>query len=183
MALKATVFRVELQVADMDRQHYADYNLTLARHPSETDERMMVRLLAYALHAHERLEFGRGVSTDEDPDLWQRDLTGAVERWIELGQPEEKRLRQACGRAERVHVYTYSGHGAELWWAQNAAGLQGLDRLAVSHLPPEQVSAMAGLARRGMRLQANIQDGTIWLGDGERTVQIEPLCVQHAAAG
>lgn len=115
MALKSTVFRAELQVSDLDRHYYAAHALTLARHPSETDERMMVRLLAFALFAGERLEFGRGLSTEDEPALWRKDLTGAVELWIEVGLPDERALRRACGRAERVAVLCYGGRGADLW--------------------------------------------------------------------
>ena len=113
MALSSTICKATLQIADTDRNYYADHALTIARHPSETDERMMMRLLAFALNAHEHLAFGRGLSTDE-PDLWQKDLTGAIVHWIEVGQPDEKSLLRACGRAERVTVYSY-GNRAELW--------------------------------------------------------------------
>src|SRR5678816_1520267 len=113
MALKATIFKAELSIADVDRGYYADHALTIARHPSETDGRMMVRLLAFALNAHERLEFGKGLSDTDEPDLWQKSLTGAIEHWIEVGQPDDKRLLRACGRADRVTVYAY-GNRAEL---------------------------------------------------------------------
>ena len=113
MAIKATIFKTELQVSDMDRGYYRDHTLTLARHPSETDERMMVRLLAFALHADEALLFGRGLSTDDEPDLWQKDLTGAVELWIDVGLPTEKDIRKACGRARQVVVYCYGGRGVQ----------------------------------------------------------------------
>lgn len=115
MALKATVFKAELQVADMDRHHYGTYNLTLARHPSETDERMMVRVLAFALFADPALGFGKGLCVDDEPDLWQKDLTGVIERWIDVGQPDEKWIRKACGRAREVVVLAY-GRALEVWW-------------------------------------------------------------------
>jgi len=99
MASNATIYKTTIQIADMDRQYYQDHVLTLARHPSETDERMMVRLLAFALHAHEALSFGRKVSAEEEPALWLKDLTGAIDLWIEVGQPDEKIIRRACGRA------------------------------------------------------------------------------------
>ena len=99
MSPKSTVMKVELQVSDMDRHYYASHALTLAQHPSETDLRLLVRLLAFALYADERLEFGRGLSDEDEPTLWRRDYTGAVEQWIELGQPDESRLRRAAGRA------------------------------------------------------------------------------------
>ena len=146
MASNATVFKAVLQISDVDRGYYHDHALTLARHPSETDERMMVRLLAFVLHAHEALAFGRGLSTEDEPDLWQKDLTGAIELWIVVGQRDEKSIRQACGRAKQVFIYTYGGRGADLWWEQNRAKLVRLDnRLYFLHsmaLPFPRVSIM-----------------------------------------
>ena len=182
MALKSTVFRTELQVSDLDRHYYATHALTLARHPSETDERMMVRLLAFALHADERLEFGRGLSAEDEPALWQKDLTGAIELWIEVGLPDERALRRACGRAERVAVLCYGGRGADLWWAQNRDRLERLRNLAVMLLPAPATQALAALARRSMSLQCTIQDGQAWLTEGERTVHVDPLRLQEAAS-
>ena len=182
MALKSTVFRAELQVSDLDRHYYAAHALTLARHPSETDERMMVRLLAFALFAGERLEFGRGLSTEDEPALWRKDLTGAVELWIEVGLPDERALRRACGRAERVAVLCYGGRGADLWWAQNRDRLERLRNLAVMLLPAPATQALAALARRSMSLQYTIQDGQAWLTEGERTVHVDPLRLQETAS-
>lgn len=109
MALKSTIYKAELQIADMDRHYYADHALTVARHPSETDERMMVRIVAFALFAHERLEFCKGLSDVDEPDLWQKDLTGAIDVWIEAGQPDERRIAKAAGRAGQVTVIAYGG--------------------------------------------------------------------------
>ena len=120
MALKATIFRVELQVSDLDRHYYAAHELTVARHPSETDERMMVRLLAFALHADPALAFTRGLSSDDEPDLWRHADDGTLAQWLEVGLPEPKRLRRACGRAREVTVFAYGGHAAELWWSRHA---------------------------------------------------------------
>src|SRR3982751_4014640 len=119
MATKATVFRAELQVSDMDRHYYATHALTLAQHPSETDERLMVRLLAFALYADERLEFGRGLSSEDEPALWDRARDGEIALWIELGQPDESRVRRACGRARHVVVVNYGGQGSDMWWKKN----------------------------------------------------------------
>jgi uncharacterized protein YaeQ len=174
MALKSTIFKADLQVSDLDRHYYAAHALTLARHPSETDERMMVRLLAYAMFADERLEFGRGLSTEDEPALWLKDLTGAVKLWIEVGLPDERELRKACGRADRVVVLCYGGRGADLWWNQNRDKLERLRNLDVMNLPAATTQALAGLARRNMSLQCTIQDGQAWLTDGPGTVHIEP---------
>lgn len=173
MALKSTVYRVQLQLADMDRNVYGDHSLTLARHPSENDERLMVRVLAYALYAEEGLVFANGLSEPDEADLWKMDLTGAVELWIDVGLPDERLVRKASGRAARVVVLAY-GRSAEAWWLQNRAALERLDKLEVRLLAPEESQALASLAARGMQLQCTIQDGQVWMGDGERFVTLEP---------
>ncbi len=177
MALKATIFKVDLALADMDRNHYADYALTLARHPSENDQRLMVRLLAFMRYADEQLAFGKGLSTDDEPDLWRRDLSGVIDLWILVGQPDERWLRKAAGRAARVAVFTYGGRVAQLWWEQNRAGLEKLANLTVFRLAPEDTQALAALANRAMRLQCLIQDGEMLItGEGE-SLRIEPEIV------
>jgi uncharacterized protein YaeQ len=173
MALKSTIFKAELSIADIDRGYYRDHPLTLARHPSETDERMMVRLLAFALHAHERLEFGRGLSTDDEPDLWQRDLTGAIETWIDVGLPDERDVRRACGRAHEVHVLAYGGRAVELWWERARDRLERQPRLTVHEVPLDASRALAELATRSMRLQVTVQDGAVQFGDDRATVGVE----------
>src|SRR5512143_2230092 len=157
MAMPSTIFKADLNVADMDRGYYRDHALTIARHPSETDERMMVRLLAFALHADEGLAFGRGLSTDDEPDLWQRDLTGAIERWIDVGLPDERDVRKACGRAREVCVLAYGGRAVELWWQGGRERLERQEHLTVTEVPVEASRALAPLAGRSMRLQATIQ--------------------------
>ena len=181
MAPKATVIKAELQVTDLDRHYYASHNLILAQHPSETEERLMVRLLAFALHADERLEFGRGLSDEEEPALWRRDYTGEIEQWIELGQPDESRIRKACGRAQQVVVITYSGHGADVWWNKNAASLARLKNLTVIDIDADSVAAVTALYERSMRMTAMIQDGELQLMDTERTVALRPT-VRMASA-
>lgn len=179
MALKATIFKAELQIADMDRGYYADHALTIARHPSETDERMMVRLLAFALNAGDGLAFGAGLSADDQPDLWLKDRTGAIKLWIEVGLPDEKTIRRACGRAEKVRVYCYGGQRARLWWDVLAEKLQQAGRVSVFELPVESSRHLASLAQRNMRLQCSIQDGQILMTDGNQVVQPELVALQH----
>lgn len=159
MALKATVFRAEVQVSDMDRHYYATHALTLARHPSETDERLMVRLLAFAMFADDRLEFGRGLSSDDEPDLWRKSRSGEIELWIDLGQPDESRIRKACGRSDQVVVINYGGRASDIWWDRIAPSLGRCGNLTVLDIAPATVSGLAALADRGMRLQCMIQDG------------------------
>ena len=133
MALKSVIYKAQLQVADMDRHYYADHALNIACHPSETLQRMMARILVFALHAHESLELAKGISDVDEPDLWQKDLTGAIQLWIELGQPEERRILKACGRAEQVIIYAY-GNNAQIWWKQIANKLARAKNLTVLQL-------------------------------------------------
>lgn len=181
MAIKATVFKANLQIADMERHYYQDHALTLARHPSETDERLMVRLLAFALHAHEHLEFGQGMTDDDEADLWLKDLTGAIELWIDVGLPDEKLIRKACGRSSQVIVYTYGGRIADMWFAQNSSQFERLKNLTVINLPAETTRAIAKLAQRTMQLQCTIQDGQVWLSDGNESVEVERTILKAPA--
>lgn len=182
MASNATILKATVQISDMDRQYYEDHALILARHPSETDERMMVRLLAFVLHADEALSFGRGLSTEEEPSLWYKDLTGAIDLWIEVGQPDEKTIRQACGRAKQVCIYTYGGRGADQWWEKNLATLERLNNLTVMNLPLDGSRALAQLAQPSMQLQCTIQEGQIWMADRENTAHIELTILKAASA-
>ncbi len=183
MAIKATVFKANLQIADMDRHYYQDHALTMAQHPSETDERMMVRLLAFALHAGEYLEFGQGMTDDDEADLWQRDLTGAIELWIDVGIPDERLIRKACGRASQVIVYSYGGRVAEMWFAQNKSQFERQKNLTVINLPEGSTATLAGLTQRTMNLQCTIQDGQVWLSDGEQSVQVEREVLKSLTTG
>lgn len=178
MALSATIFKVNLQISDMDRHYYAEHLLTLARHPSETDERMMVRLLAFALHADERLHFTKGLCLDEEPDLWQMSLTNEIEVWIDVGLPDERRIRKACNRADKVFLYSYGGRGANLWWQRNAEKLQRFSNLNVLEIPETNCKELTKLVQRNMQLQCTIQDGEIWVNNGEQTCSISPQARQ-----
>lgn len=172
MALTATIFKVSLDISDLRRHHYQHYNLTLARHPSETDERMMLRLLAFALFADEQLSFTRGLSSDEEPDLWLKSLNGEIELWIELGAPSSKRLRQARGLARQVVVLSYGGRSADKWWQDNAGELSSIKNLSVWEVPQSQAGALAQLVQRNMDLQCTVDDNTLWLSDLRQTLDI-----------
>ena len=183
MAIKSTIFKAALQIADIDHGYYADQTLTLARHPSETDERMMVRLAALALQAHKlqsvcggdgTLAFGAGLSDPDEPDVWLRDFTGRTRLWIEVGQPEEKPLVKACGKADEVVLYCFH-HAAEVWWRGIENKLSRPQNLSVWRVPTDAAQALIPLAQRSMQLQATIQEGVLMLGDGARNVDIEPV--------
>ncbi len=181
MAIKATIYKAQLQIADMDRGIYGDHALTLALHPSETEERMMVRLLAYALNVpaddhRGKLVFARGLSDTDEPDLWQLDLTGQLVHWIEVGQPDERRMLRAAARAEQATFISYSA-STPIWWASVKNKLTRTERLAVWQLAVEQSVALAALAQRAMQIQVTVQDGLVWFNDGQRSVELslQPL--------
>ncbi len=182
MALKSTIFKANVAIADIDHGYYADHNLTLARHPSETDERMMVRLVALALHAHElqtrcnsdaTLAFGAGLCDPDDPDVVLTDYTGAKRLWIEVGQPDDKALSKACSKSEAVVVYAY-GPAAEVWWKGIETKLTRLDKLQVWRLPHDAMAELTRLAERSMQLQATIQEGHLMLTSGLGSVDLQP---------
>jgi len=175
MALNATIYKVELQVSDMDRHYYATHTLTLARHPSETEERLMVRLLAFAMYADDRLEFGKGLSDEDEPALWRKAYTDEIELWIELGQPDETRIRKACGRSRQVVVIGYGGNVAEIWWNKIGASLSRNRNLTVLDISPATVTGLVDLLQRGMRLQCLIQDGHLQLMNDADSVLVEPV--------
>lgn len=175
MAPNATVIKAELQVSDMDRHVYGTFPLTVAQHPSETDQRVMVRILAFVLHADERLEFGRGLSSEDEPDLWRRDYTGDIEQWIDLGQPDESRVKKACGRAREVVVVNYGGRASDLWWERVVPTLRRLKNLTVIDLPADGVDALTALHQRAMRLNCMLQDGEVHVMADTGEVVLRPI--------
>ncbi|MGC9185027.1 MAG: YaeQ family protein [Thiomonas sp.] len=172
MALKATIYKADVQVADMDRHYYADHALTIARHPSETDERMMVRVLMFALHAQDGIALTKGLFDVDEPEIWVKDLTGQITLWIDIGQPDESRLRKACGRAAQVVVVCHSS-SCPVWWKQIEGKLGRLQNLQVFQLPAQTSQALAALTARTMKLQCLVQDGAIWINTDTASVAVE----------
>jgi len=173
MALKSTIYKADCQISDMDRGYYQSHNLTIALHPSETEERMMVRLLAFMINADEQLLFTKGLSTDDEPELWQKNLTDDIELWIEVGMPDEKRIRKASSRAAKVIVYTYGGRNT-VWWNQIQPKLERFKNLTVINLPKEATDQLAAMVKRTMQLNVSIQDKQLWISDDQNTVNIAP---------
>lgn len=178
MALKSTVFSVALQISDMDRSYYQTHALKLARHPSETEEHMMVRLVAFALHAVDSLEFGRGLSTADEPDLWSRTADSVIRLWIDLGQPDRKRIRKACASADQVVIIGYNKRAFPVWWQQERATLSRYSNLRVVFLEQDSSEALTALTRRSMELTCTLQDDQCWLGDAETTVPLQIRTIQ-----
>lgn len=173
MALKSTICKADVQISNMDAHYYGQHSLTLAQHPSETEERLMLRLLAFMLNASETLEFGKGISNDDEAALWEKDLTDQVLLWIEVGTPDEKRIRKACHKADRVIIYAYGGRAVPIWWQQTQKNLGRFDNLQVLAITSPSSDALTGLYERTMQLQCTIQDGGIWISNNKDTVQVE----------
>ncbi len=169
MAISSTIIKVDLNIANMDSHYYQNHELTVAQHPSETNRRFMIRLIAFMLNASDTIRFTKGLSSDEEPDLWQKSLIDDIEVWIDLGQPDEKRIRKACGRAKQVIIYTYHEHKAKPWWEQNKSKLQRFKNLLVHHINVGEIDAMV---KRSMQLQCNIQDGEIYLSNEDSNITI-----------
>jgi uncharacterized protein YaeQ len=180
MALKATIYKADLSIADMDRNYYGDHSLTIARHPSETDERVMIRVLAFALYADPALAFTKDLFDVEEPAMWLKDLTGAIQLWIEVGQPDEKRLLKAAGRSEKVVVLSYSAT-SDIWFKGLAKGIDRAKNVSVVNIPHEASAQLERMAKRNMQLQCTIQDGQVWLTDGVDTVLVEREYLRGAA--
>lgn len=174
MALSATICKADLNIVDMDRHYYQQHSLTVAQHPSENDERLMIRLLAFALHADEFLSFTKGLSTDDEPDLWQKSLSGEIELWIELGLPSEKRLKKACGRAQQVILYTYGTGSAEQWWKQIQPQVSRFKNLSVRHLDSSITRELASGIRRNLDIQVSIQDSEVTWDSDQKTLSFRP---------
>jgi len=175
MAQNATIYKVELSVSDMDRHYYETHKLTVAKHPSETDKRLMVRILAFALNAHENLEMTKGLSTDDEPDIWQKSLNGELELWVTLGLPGDKVIRHSCGKAKEVIVYSYGGRTAEMWWEKTQNSTTRFDNLQVINFSEQNISELEELANRSMALQVNIQDGDVMVSVDNSIVYLTPV--------
>ncbi len=173
MAQNATIYKVRLSIADISRHYYDELKLTIARHPSETEERAMVRLLAYALHAAPELQFARGLSTDDEPDLWLKTPSGDIDLWIDVGLPAADRVRKACNRARSVFIYSYGGRTAALWWRQNEALLERFSNLGVINLAPQSTGAITRMADRNMALRCTVDDDTVCLSDATEAIYVE----------
>lgn len=177
MALKATIYKANISLADMDREYYDTLNLTIAQHPSETDQRMMVRLIAFILNAHQDLQFGKGLSDEDEAVIWQIDYSSVISLWIELGQLDSKRIKKACSRSKKVKLYCY-GSSVNTWWAQNQSKMAQFEHLTVEQFSQETTKALEKLVSRSMEFQCSIQDGQLWLSSGDETLLIETIKLQ-----
>ncbi len=174
MALGATIYKIELHVADNDRHYYGSHALTIARHPSETAERMMVRLIAFSMHADENLAFTRGLSEADEPDIWLKDLTGEVDLWVEVGQPTDTRILRACGLAEQVVVYCFNGHASKIWWDSISKKMDRAKNLKIICLPIENIRSLATQVERSMVMHVNIQENELLITTGNKTISLSP---------
>lgn len=177
MAIKATIYKAAIELANMDSNYYDSLQLTIARHPSETEQRLMIRLVAFILNAHPDLQFGKGLSDETEASIWQKNYSDEIALWIELGQPDEKRLKKACNQASAVTLYCY-GSSVNTWWSQAEQSLKKFERLTIEQFEPETCDALVKLLTRNMEFQCSIQDGQLWLTSGNDSLLIETKKLQ-----
>ena len=174
MAIKATVIKLDLTISDMDRDYYQQHTLTMAQHPSETEQRLILRTIAFTLFAREDLQFTKGLSEDSEPDLWQKNLIDDIELWIELGQPDEKRIRKACHKAKQAVILSYGDNAGDKWWKAVEGKAKSFKNLSVYHISTEQYNSLSQLMQRHLVLNASIQDAELWLSDDKYSLHITP---------
>ncbi|OZY84753.1 cellulose synthase [Cellvibrio mixtus] len=171
MAEKATIYKATITLADMDRSIYGDYNLTVALHPSETVERMMVRILAFCYCAAENLTFTKGLSSMEEPDLWLKHDNGTILQWIEVGQPAPDRLKKASSQAQAVHVFSY-GRGMDVWWRTNSAAIRALPKVTIHHFAADELQQLCALADKTMKLTVTITETIAYVSSATENVAL-----------
>jgi len=177
MALRSTIYKVDLHVSDSDRNYYNTHSLTVAQHPSETAERMMVRLVLFALYAQDDLVFTKGLSDVDEPDMWIKDLTGQIQLWLEVGQPDEKRILKASSKSEQVVICAYAGQASKVWWSGIKNKIERAKNVRVICLPQVVTKSFAAWVERGMQLHINIQEGEILISSdkGQENFSVEQL--------
>ncbi|MGO2074691.1 MAG: YaeQ family protein [Pseudoalteromonas sp.] len=175
MALKSTIIKAQLSLSDMDRHLYQDFNLTLAQHSSENAQRLMVRLLAYALNVCEGLEFTKGLSADDEPEIWHKNYSNEIELWVELGLPDEKRVKKACNKSKNVVLYTYGENNQAVWWKKYQPKLHDFKNLSIFSLDFAATQSLAELVDRNISLTITIQDGDVWVSSDSANIEIKPV--------
>ncbi|MFY8275268.1 YaeQ family protein [Pseudoalteromonas sp. SSDWG2] len=178
MALKATIIKARLNVSDLNRHHYQEYPLTVAQHPSETEQRLMIRLLTFALNASENLQFTKGLCAEDEPELWCREMDDSISLWIDLGLPDEKRIKKACTQAKNVVLYTYGENTQSMWWQKNQPKLHSFKNLTIVSLAYEQTQQLAAMASRSIDLTITIEDNEVWVSNNEQSLQINLTLLQ-----
>lgn len=175
MAIKPTIYKARISLSDLERDYYDAISLTIAQHPSETLERMMVRVLAYCINAQEDLELTKGLDEVDEPDLWVRTMDEQTTLWIDVGEPSFERVKKACNQAKAVKVYSFNSK-SDVWWAQGEAKLSRLEA-SVYRFPWDNIEALAKLVERTMDLSVTITGNSAYVaGDlGEVEVSWEVL--------
>ena len=173
MALKSTVYKANISLSNLNIHHYSDYSLTLAKHPSETDLRLIIRLMVFSLLAQEGLQFTKGLGSDNEPDLWKINHDGSIDHWIELGLPDERHIRQICGKAKRVSIYTYHQNQNVQWFESLEKKLTRFDHLNIIHFLFEDELLLENFAQKGMNLTITIEDNELWLSNDNDRLKIE----------
>jgi len=177
MAIGASIYKVNLNLSNFNTHYYHDFNLTMAKHPSENEARMMFRLAAFCYCAHEDLEFTKGLSTQDEPELWQKDLTGDILHWIELGQPDEKRIKQAAGKSRKVSIFTTNPNSA-LEWESKIKKKVSSDKVNIYHLDVTDNGPIDRFVEKSMILSCTLEDNLMHLSNDRERIGIQVITGQ-----
>ena len=169
MALTSTVFVFDVDLSDTDRHVYETLSLRVARHPSESDEFLVARLLAYCLEYTEGIEFSKGLSAADDPPIAVRDLTGTLQAWIDVGTPSVERLHRASKAAPRVAVYVHKEH--RQWLSELAsARIHRADAIALHALDQPLIAQLVARLDRRMSFPLTVADGEVFIALKDGTI-------------
>ena len=171
MALKPTIFKFKISLSDLNRNYYDTLNLTVAQHPSETPERMMVRVLAFCINAQEHLAFTQGLSAVDEPDIWAHSLDGQLALWIDVGEPAVDRIKKATRLAQAVKVYSFNTK-SNAWWAQNGDQFNKFE-VDVYQFEWEKIEALALLLQRTMELSITISGDSAYIAAESGECEVE----------
>ena len=180
MALKPTIYKFNIALADMNNQHYPNLHLTVGQHPSETPERMLVRLLAFCLHSHQDehqlMKFTKGLSATDEPDIWHKGLDDQLNYWIDIGEPSFDRMKKACRLAKETFVYSFNSKSA-VWWKQQQAQFSSLP-IKVFSLQWTHIQSLAKEIERTMNWSINISDESLFIGTPSKQIEVQWAALQ-----
>jgi uncharacterized protein YaeQ len=173
MARGASIHRAQIELSHVDRGVYETLQLTVARHPSETLDRMVMRILAFGLRYAEDLAFGRGVSATDEPDLWRREGDGRVIEWIDVGRPDAKRLIQASRKSTRCQLFVFGDRGRR-WRKAQLETMKAPANLGVAYIDDGFVASLAATADRQIAWAMTVFESAIYLTTGDTSFETTP---------
>ncbi|WP_375748562.1 YaeQ family protein [Vibrio sp. HN007] len=176
MALKPTIYKFRISLSDMNREYYDSLSLTVAQHPSENTTRMMARVLAYCLNADPDLAFTKGLSTIEEPDIWQKTPDNQVSCWIEVGEPDSERVKKASRIADKVSIYSFNRKG-DIWWQQSKSKLD-FNNVSLFQFSPDAIQQLSTMVTRTSELSVMISGNSLFVSTSSGECEVEVVTLK-----